>query len=119
MGKNKVTAIKSVSPNLGENSLIVTVYYKIGNAFLGLEKEAWPHLFCTLPIDVRDEARNGDPEEEADQDDSADNVVAEKLEDRVDVEVVDKVPDSLHHILHGTLATTLHRMKDRNNSMQY
>ena len=42
-----------------------------------------------------------------DHDDRPHDVVLEELEDRVEVEVVDKVPDALHHVLHRPLALTL------------
>ena len=60
-----------------------------------------------LPVDVRDEAGERHPEHEADQDHRAHDVVLQELEHGVEVEVVDKVPDALHHVLHRALALSL------------
>ena len=65
------------------------------------------HLFSSLSVNVGDETRDGDPEKEADDDDGADDVVLQELEDGVEVEVVDEVPDPLDHVLHRSLTTTL------------
>ena len=65
------------------------------------------HLFSSLSVNVGDETRDGDPKEKADDDDGADDVVLQELEDGVEVEVVDEVPDPLHHVLHRTLTSAL------------
>ena len=59
-----------------------------------------------LPVHVGDEAGDRDPEDEADHHDRPHDVVLEELEDGVQVEVVDEVPDALHHVLHRALALT-------------
>ena len=65
------------------------------------------YLFCSLSVHVWYEAWYGDPEKEADKNDSADDVVPEEFEHGVDVEVVDEVPDPRHHVLHRTLTPTV------------
>ncbi len=62
-----------------------------------------PYLFRPLSVNVGDEAGDGNPEEEADDNDGAHNVVLEEFEHRVDVKVIDEVPDALNHVLHRPL----------------
>lgn len=64
-------------------------------------------LFSPLAVYVWYETGNGDPEKQADYNYGAHYIVLQKLEDRVDVEVVDKVPDPLHHILHRPFTLAL------------
>ena len=57
------------------------------------------YLFRPLSVNVGDEARDGDPKDETDNDHGAHDVVLQELEHRVDVEIVDEVPNSFDHIL--------------------
>ena len=68
------------------------------------------YLFGSLSVNIGYETRDGNPEEQTRNDNGAHDVVLQELEDRVQVEVVDEIPDSLNHVLHCTLTSTLKKM---------
>ena len=63
-------------------------------------------LFCSLSVHVRDQTRNWNPEKKTDEYNGSDNVVLEKFDYGVDVEIVDEIPNSSDDILHGLFALT-------------
>ena len=63
-------------------------------------------LLRSLTINPADQAGDGDPEDERDDDDSAHNIILEKLEEAADADLIKDLPDP-DHVLAGLLTLTL------------
>merc|ERR1712012_51789 len=63
-------------------------------------------LLCSLAINPADQAGDGNPEDERDDDDSAHNIILEKLEEAADADLIKDLPDP-DHVLAGLLTLTL------------
>ena len=87
-----------------ENSFSIYVCYAPDGFY-------WMNLYTyfsgTFLINVRYETGDWHPEYQTNDHHCTDDVVFEKFEHRVDIEIINKVPNTFNHVLHGSFTLTL------------